>query len=77
MTRRAKLLKMRSDLMAARLGEMTLQLDCSVTTCECCGRENWTNRDDFQLARELNATVVRPRRHAEYVNGIISSRRGR
>ena len=30
-------------------------LDTSVTECDCCARQNWNDRDEYQIARSLSS----------------------
>lgn len=48
---------------AARLlNEVLATLDRSTTFCECCGRDKWNNRDQYQLALEIEALARKARK---------------
>ena len=55
---------------SADVAAVTPFLNTQVTTCGCCDRQSWKDRDEYQLAREIEAASAKVRKVADKLQGL-------
>ncbi len=68
-----KLINIRDNLkdIEQEVADMTSELDNSVIDCECCDRQTWVNREEYELARSIHAAAAQLGKCWSKVNGMV------